>query len=286
MGAGKRLSEFEKGQIVALKGQGKSNREIGRLLLRSHKVIDSFLKLGDNYGAKKSTGRPRSISPRTQRQLIRGLVVDQSSTRNLKNDLKLTCNQSTIWRSISRTGLVQNSKAEKKPVLSAKHKLCRLNFAKSHITFGNKQYEVIFTDEKSLCLDGPHGLHNYWRYKTGLKQVATQRQTRGGGLMLWAGVSSNGKTDLCFIKGNIDSKGYTNNLDAYLLPVAELIAGSNWILLQDNATIHTQKWTRQWLSENNIKTIDWPARSPDLNIIENIWGWLAIKLQGKQGRVN
>ena len=45
--------------------------------------------------------------------------------------------------------------------------------------------------------------------------------------MLWAGVSGNGKTDLCFISGNIDFKGYTDNLDAYLLPVTELIAGSN-----------------------------------------------------------
>ena len=37
-----------------------------------------------------------------------------------------------------------------------------------------------------------------------------------------------------------------------------------------------------WLTENDVKVLDWPSRSPDLNSIENMWGLLVKKLQEKQ----
>ena len=36
------------------------------------------------------------------------------------------------------------------------------------------------------------------------------------------------------------------------------------------------------LSENNIKAIDWPPYSPDLNPNENLWSIMKDKLKGKK----
>jgi transposase len=36
----------------------------------------------------------------------------------------------------------------------------------------------------------------------------------------------------------------------------------------------------KFLKENKIETVSWPAKSPDLNIIENVWGWMVKDIYG------
>ena len=57
---------MEKEQILAYKKEGLSSREIARMIDRSPFVV----KLGNTYGTKKSSRRPRKLTPRQERKVI------------------------------------------------------------------------------------------------------------------------------------------------------------------------------------------------------------------------
>ncbi len=65
-----------------------------------------------------------------------------------------------------------------------------------------------------------------------------------------------------------------------MLPSADELYGEADLIFQQNlAPAHTDKGTKSWFNDHGVTVLDWPANSPDLNTIDNLWGIVKRKMR-------
>ena len=60
------------------------------------------------------------------------------------------------------------------------------------------------------------------------------------------------------------------------------MGGTKTTLQWDNAPSHVSTKALEFYEKNKIERIEWPAKSPDLNPIENIWAIVKRKLEKRK----
>lgn len=191
-------------------------------------------------------------------------------------ELDLQISLPTIRRRWNNIGYHHQIPAEKE-LLTVQHKEQRMAFALDHIVWNNEWECTIFSDEKVFSTD-ESGRVTLWRTRgSRYAEENIHFRQRCGRITLgfWGCMSSHGPGPLARITPHMNSEEYINILSDVMMPyIAETFPGVPYVnFVQDNSGVHRARVVQDWLAaQPNLNTLNWPAKSPDLNVIENLWG--------------
>jgi len=190
----------------------------------------------------------------------------------------------TVRRRLKEKGLCPHKPA-RKPRLTLKHREVRLQWAVTHRRWNLEQWSrVLFTDEASFsvsCKDGR--VYCYRRtHERYIDSTISESMNRGYGCVsIWGGIIDGRRLPLVRIDGRLSGEVYIRNiLMQHVQPFirSEQRRDNNVTLQHDNAPPHRAYITQNYLADNDIHVMPWPAVSPDMNCIENLWAVLSRAL--------
>lgn len=193
---------------------------------------------------------------------------EKINSPKIKRNCILPVSRRTVQRYIGRLGM-KYKKSKCQIILSKKHKLERVRIITDWISRNHSWEKTIFSDEKCFYMDGPDDWKTFVDKSS--NHIREKRQCKGGKIMVWLMVQPNGLLAFKIINGKFNSSEYIKLLSEKMVPLMKLNFGEDFYFQQDNAAIHKSHTVQKFLRDSQMRVIEWPAKSPDLNIVEDIW---------------
>jgi transposase len=187
----------KRAQVAALKNQGVSNQEIAvatGLSVSGIQKINRTVKQTNSFKDRPRSGRPRKLSDRNNRTIVRMLKKKETQTattisKALKSSHNIEVSRFTVARALKSHGYACRIK-KKKPKLTERHKKARLAFAKKYESWTSDDWKkVVWSDESKFNLLNSDGKEYYWTDRPDEiteEGITPTLKFGGGGVMVWS----------------------------------------------------------------------------------------------------
>jgi hypothetical protein len=187
-------------------------------------------------------------------------------------------------RKALKEGGIRYLKIKKKEKLSEAHKALRVEYSNKMKRYKGKK--VLFSDEKTFYLGTMPG----YAWQDPNNRLEKEKNPYPKKLNVWGAVGTHMRTKLYYYSTNLNSELYSKILKSRIKaqqliysPKCPKKIRKNWVFLQDNAKYHTSAESMETVEDLvGDHWIKHPAKSPDLNPMENMWSYLDRKVKEAQ----
>ncbi|GFW65106.1 transposable element Tcb2 transposase [Trichonephila clavipes] len=170
--------------------------------------------------------------------------------------------------------------------LTSRHRRERRKWTTEHVKWRRNERNNVFSDESRFSVHPDNRRIYIWRGRCSRNNPAFVHESvrfGGGGMLVYGGISIDWRTDPYIIRdGPLTARRYRDEiLRPIEVPYAAAI-GDDFLLMDNNCRPHHANLVENFLFEEGIVRMEWPACSPDMNPIEHVWDALGRQLPGRQ----
>ncbi|GFU22664.1 transposable element Tcb2 transposase [Trichonephila clavipes] len=244
------LTDSEAWRVVGRLEGGQSQAEVAQVIGVSQSVIsriwNRFLETG-SAGRKPGQDRRQATTPNEDRYLVLTARRHQNMNatllpEHLRSATGITVSTQTVQNRLHCVGLYA-----RRPIVC-----------------------VRLTSRDRGSRNNPAFVHESVRFG-------------GGGVLVYGGISIDGRTDLYIIRdGPLTARRYRDEILRPIVVPYTASIGDDFILLGDNCRPHRANRAEDFLFEEGIVRMEWPAYYPDRNPIEHVGDTLRRRVADRQ----